>query len=476
MGNQPSKDGLIDNTNQKRIRSIGTKTGLLKQQQDCQQLEINRVSPSKSASRLLQRRNNSNNNVPVVVSPVRHQLVLTDHVTPLVSLSAASNSFGVYQQRRGSGRDTRSMSSTSITSEEGEPNTPTFYHRSSCDEFAHSFMQDLQIQNNNKLSSSLPIKHSDEFIINSPSSSTWNTSNRRSSARNRDSRELWVYEYGAEKERDRQTRQHYVLKQVFQGNIHVQLNDPTRILDSACGVGLWSLEMAHDYPKCQIIGIDVVPPSEKEGWSLIPNKNSIPSSAGQTQQQKSNVQFQYGDILKPSLLFPDNHFDLVYQRDVATVLPSKMWPNLIREFYRTMKPGGKLQLVEYDLLFKRPGPVLTQVNEWYRSASATIGVDPDYTQYLFDYMEDAGFVDIKEQIVDIPIGEWPSTELAKQHGYLYKEQMRALFKSMKRWWCTEIKVSQQEYDRVCAEALEEFEEFQSTARWKIFTATKPNKS
>lgn len=51
--------------------------------------------------------------------------------------------------------------------------------------------------------------------------------------------------------------------------------------------------------------------------------------------------------------------------------------------------------------------------------------------------------------------------------------MRALFKSMKRWWCSEIKVSQQEYDRVCAEALEEFEEFHSSARWKIFTATKP---
>jgi hypothetical protein len=61
----------------------------------------------------------------------------------------------------------------------------------------------------------------------------------------------------------------------------------------------------------------------------------------------------------------------------------------------------------------------------------------------------------------------------KQYGYLYKEQMRALFKSMKRWWCSEIKVSQQEYDRVCAEALEEFEEFHSSAHWKIFTAIKP---
>lgn len=79
-------------------------------------------------------------------------------------------------------------------------------------------------------------------------------------------------------------------------------------------------------------------------------------------------------------------------------------------------------------------------------------------------------------IIHVFYGEYYSHDLSiveKQHGYLYKEQMRALFKSMKRWWCTEIKVSQQEYDRVCTEALEEFEEFHSTARWKIFTAKKP---
>ncbi|KAG2233080.1 S-adenosyl-L-methionine-dependent methyltransferase [Thamnidium elegans] len=471
MGNQPSKDGLVDSTNQKRNRASGKGSSLYKQ--DYQQLENNRVignnGPTKSSSsRLLNRKNNGTNG-PVVVSPVRHQFVLTDHVTPLVSLSAAS-SFNVYQ-RRSSGRDTRSMSSTSITSEEGEPNTPTYYSnntRSSYDDFANSFMNEIQLQQK-KLSSSLPVKHSDGFIINTTSSTR--SSESRMSSRKRDSRDIWVYEYGAEKERDRQTRQHYVLKQVFKGNIHVELNEPARILDSACGVGLWSLETAHDYPKCQIIGIDVVPPSEKEGWNLgtTINNQITHSSAG---QNKQSVQFQYGDILKP-LLFPDNHFDFIYQRDVATVLPFNLWPILISEFFRITKPGGRIQLVEYDLLFKRPGPVLTKVNEWYRSAASTIGVNPDYTEHLTRYMKEAGFVDIEEQVYDIPIGEWPESDLEKQHGYLYKEQMRALFKSMKKWWCTEIKVSQQEYDLVCSEALEEFEEFCSSARWKIFTCTKP---
>lgn len=112
---------------------------------------------------------------------------------------------------------------------------------------------------------------------------------------------------------------------------------------------MWSLETAHDYPKCQIIGIDVVPPSEKEGWSLgttINNQITQQHSAG---QDKQSVQFQYGDILKP-LLFPDNHFDFIYQRDVATVLPFNLWPILISEFFRITKPGGQIQLVEYGNL------------------------------------------------------------------------------------------------------------------------------
>lgn len=50
------------------------------------------------------------------------------------------------------------------------------------------------------------------------------------------------------------------------------------------------------------------------------------------------------------------------------------------------------------------------MNEWYRSAAATIGVNPDYTHHITEYMEDAGFVDVQVQVYDIPIGEWPETD------------------------------------------------------------------
>ncbi|CEG76748.1 hypothetical protein RMATCC62417_11605 [Rhizopus microsporus] len=161
--------------------------------------------------------------------------------------------------------------------------------------------------------------------------------------------------------------------------------------------------MAHDFPNCQVIGIDILPPSEHEGWSLA---RTGAWSAGQTR----NVCFQKQDILQSTLSFDDGSFDFIYQRDVATVLPFNIWPKLLLEFFRITKPGGKIELVEYDLHFKNPGPVLNLVNEWYSAAAATIGVRQDYTNYLSEYLERAGYINITEKAIDIPIGEWPTND------------------------------------------------------------------
>ncbi|KAL0074992.1 S-adenosyl-L-methionine-dependent methyltransferase [Phycomyces blakesleeanus] len=281
----------------------------------------------------------------------------------------------------------------------------------------------------------------------------------------------WLYEYGAERERDRQWRQHYVLKMVFGGNLKVELDQqPKQILDCGCGVGLWTLEMAQAYPGAKVIGLDVVLPITG-GVSLADfeeNQNGV-CVAG-----LPNLKYIYADLLSP-LPFPDNTFDLINQRDVATVVPAKYWPDLVKEFQRVLKPGGKLQLVEYDILFKSPGPVLALVNEWYKIAASMIGVDPHYVQSIEPLLQKTGFEDVEETVYSIPIGEWPDDPTKKQQGYLYKEQIKALFKSMRKWWLSEIRVTSEEYERVCLGALDEFEEHENVAEWRIFTARKPLK-
>ncbi|KAI8365138.1 S-adenosyl-L-methionine-dependent methyltransferase [Blakeslea trispora] len=440
MGNQPSKNDFIENLNEKRNRSTMHRMSMSFNEADGTRTNLAR-SKKRSTS---------------FAGPVKHRLIVNDHTSLLTPLTSISN-LAVRSKQH-----TKSMSSTcSTTSEEGEPKTPVFGDHY-C--WKHPSTEDSM--------ATYPL-HSKKKSSNSPSTQQYNetlviegTPQREHLITTNQSYQVApLYEFGTEKERDRQTRQHYLLKQVLKGNMHVQLNEPTRILDSACGVGLWTLEIAHDYPKCQVVGIDVVPPSEKEGWSL--------SAKSKNEADNSNLTFQYVDILQPSLAFPDNHFDFVYQRDVATVLPFALWSNLIAEFFRTTKPGGQIQLVEYDMLFKHPGPVLTQMNEWYRLAASLLGVDPDYNSHLSRFLEDAGYVDVRVQVVKIAIGEWPDDEMDKQYGFLYKEQMKSLFKSMKRWWCVEVKLAEDKYDRICAEALEEFEQFKSTVEWKIFTARKP---
>lgn len=44
---------------------------------------------------------------------------------------------------------------------------------------------------------------------------------------------------------------------------------------------------------------------------------------------------------------------------------------------------------------------------------------------------------------------------------------------MKKWWLDEIHLTSEDYDRVSREALQEFEEYHSFTRWRIFTARKP---
>jgi hypothetical protein len=206
MGNQPSKDNVIDSSYIRRARLGNNKLpDKLHDHSYSQKLERNKKASS----------NNKYSSGPVVVSPVRHQLVLTNQATPLVSLSAATATSPVghpsslatlsssYQRRSSESRlqDFRSMSSVSLTSE--EPDTPTYSSNPSRSNpsgkpIESSYYSDPFMMGHETyvLSSSLPTEDSEN--------GGYVTRNSRSK---RDSKEMWVYEYGAEKERDRQTRQ-----------------------------------------------------------------------------------------------------------------------------------------------------------------------------------------------------------------------------------------------------------------------------
>ncbi|KAG0750389.1 hypothetical protein G6F62_010620 [Rhizopus arrhizus] len=268
-----------------------------------------------------------------------------------------------------------------------------------------------------------------------------------------------AYNKNDEKEYERQLRQHYVLKHIFRGNIHVPVSrdHPIIILDSACGAGFWTLDMALEYPNAKVIGLDAFP--ERNGSS------NQPICA-------PNVIYKHGDLTS-QIQLPSDSVDIIYQRDTTTILPHHSWPFLLSELKRVAKPGAYIQLVEYNFNLSDPGPVLSLVNEWYKIASDSVGVSPSEVKQLKNFLVKAGFQDVKERTINIPIGEWHEDEIQKENGFLYKQVIRVLFKSMKTWWISELDVSEEEYDKVVCAALDEFDDQQSSIEWIIYTARNP---
>lgn len=63
----------------------------------------------------------------------------------------------------------------------------------------------------------------------------------------------------------------------------------------------------------------------------------------------SNVKFQVANMLE-GLPFPDNTFDFVHMRLLLIGVKKDEWPELFKEVFRVLKPGGCAQSVEAGML------------------------------------------------------------------------------------------------------------------------------
>ncbi|MBV9690450.1 MAG: methyltransferase domain-containing protein [Ktedonobacteraceae bacterium] len=107
------------------------------------------------------------------------------------------------------------------------------------------------------------------------------------------------------------------------------------ILDIACGPGGWVLDVAHEYPKARVVGLD------------ISRKMTSYARAQAQSQGLDNVRFFVMNALQP-LKFPDNSFDLVNARLMCGFVPKDVWPSLLQECMRIVRPGGIIRLTETD--------------------------------------------------------------------------------------------------------------------------------
>ncbi|CAJ0833324.1 14686_t:CDS:2 [Entrophospora sp. SA101] len=126
-----------------------------------------------------------------------------------------------------------------------------------------------------------------------------------------------------DEEIDRMHMQHYISRFIWQKNFCSPLDDLLRyggakVLDVGCGAGTFLLEMGHDYPESEFLGIDISPmyPSEIK---------------------PSNVKFEQINVLE-GLPYDDNSFDFVVIRNMITAFSIDDWDFCIQELIRVTKP------------------------------------------------------------------------------------------------------------------------------------------
>lgn len=195
------------------------------------------------------------------------------------------------------------------------------------------------------------------------------------------------------------------------------------ILDVGSNVGGWVQDVARAYPHVHIIGIDIEENLLRRA-TLLARVNGV-----------SRVTFQAMDATVP-LLFPNNHFDLIHMRS-AIFIPPNGWFNVINELTRVLRPGGWLNLIEFEhgltssAAFNHLMQLIAQPSTSL-SASSEQHIPLSNSSHLYSRMLASGLTNVSYTLyaVDLGIGNTPTArefvrELLKTIPHFKRPLMQA---------------------------------------------------
>ncbi|ORY02669.1 S-adenosyl-L-methionine-dependent methyltransferase [Clohesyomyces aquaticus] len=238
-----------------------------------------------------------------------------------------------------------------------------------------------------------------------------------------------------DEENDRLDLYHHIQTLRLDGELHLAPigDSPNRILDLATGTGIWAIDMGDkaSYPTAEILGNDISPIQP----SLVP----------------PNVKFEVDDIEDEWVY--STKFDFIHARYLACSI--RDWPKLMRQAYKFTKPGGWVELHDFDTTFytSSKGDFKSDniLNDWadnIRSSVKKIGIEPDPGPQLESYLKNAGFTDVVFKTLPLPIGTWPKDKTLKEIGAFnliqYLDNLEGIslrtFTGMLGWTTEEVKV------------------------------------
>lgn len=203
--------------------------------------------------------------------------------------------------------------------------------------------------------------------------------------------------------------QHHLWRLSLDGALYLSPLPPSTnsVLDLGTGTGIWAIEFADENPSANVIGVDLSPVQPR--W--------IPP----------NCQFQVDDVEAEWTYAPPppdpsqgggGGFDFIHSRMLSLGL--KDWPNLFRQSFTHLRPGGYFEAQEFDLNIRcepdspKQGVAFRRWSEALTRAARKAGIDAQAPLKFDQQLRDAGFTDVRSKHFRWPVGPWADDSKKKE--------------------------------------------------------------
>ncbi|KAI8811787.1 S-adenosyl-L-methionine-dependent methyltransferase [Cladochytrium replicatum] len=210
-------------------------------------------------------------------------------------------------------------------------------------------------------------------------------------------------------------QQYYLVRWLFKKNFAgispKFLAGRCKVLEAGSSTGIWLAEMERDFPNGQYYALDL-PMTMWPDTQFMNNSRTLNIVESSTLSQ---------------LPFPDNYFDYVHEQAQLFITPESIWPPVIAELTRVVKPGGYIDLVELDPHPSTfPTPLISNFLDRHLEKMRADGFFLHGASQVEAILEATGqFADVQVVRHTAPIG-WDG-----QHGMLWRQHMKEGFTIMR---------------------------------------------